>query len=245
MSFPNAPRRGKDDTRPDHFAYLRGYKGEELYGHLAGPIIWIELHTSDWGSKPCLRQLTGGELSCAKCKESGPVCKGACGFYHWRDSKPYFLWLDDSKRDEYDALRWLDKLKFGREKIKGSPVWVQKCFEQERSFASTRPQCRQPADLTESLLTIFGDTALSLWYRATHGRSDTAVSLPPVAKPAPAPVAKSAPVGDPMYRGAHRLVDAAIIASDGVDAATEEIMRRARGAKPSRNGKHKPPGDQE
>lgn len=242
MSFPNAPRRGKEDARPDHFAYLRGYKGEELYGYVAAPLIWIELHTSDWGSKPCLKALTKGELKCGKCKDSHPVCKGALGFYHWKDYKPYFLWMDESKRDDYDALRWLDKVKFGREKIKGAPVWAQKCFEQERSFASTRPQCRQPADLTESLLRIFDDNALTLWYRQTHGAGDNALSLPEKPEPAPGPKPKKVKLPAAKVAEDQAVAEEMKRSGDPYDAVIARLRERMGGLAPSANGKHKPKG---
>jgi hypothetical protein len=243
MSFPNAPRRGKDNSRPEHFAYLKGYKGEELYGYLAGPVVWLELHTSDRGSQPCLHLLTGGELSCSKCKYGEPSRKGALGFYHAKDWKPYFVWVDESREDIYAGFRWLAKLKFGREKLKGSPVWAALCLSQHDEFPTTDPRRKKPIDLTESLLRIFADDALTLWYRGSHGLSDRGVSLPKGTavkddgepySPALQAAAKrhGADVLPPGVRGIETDVDAEFLRG---------LQDRAR--KPSKNGKHPPPGE--
>lgn len=234
MSFPNAPRRGKDQSRPEHFAFLRGYKGEELYGYFAGPIIWLELHTSDQGSKPCLHLLTAGELSCPKCKYGEPARKGACGFYHWKDWKPYFLWVDDSRDDVYAAFRWGSKIKFGREKTKGSPVWAALCLSQHDEFPTTDPRRKKPVDLTESLLRIFDDAALTLWYRATHGLSDNAMSLPKGV----AVKEDGAPFG-PMHQAAARRFGAPVVPTDPRSVANDLGVEFIQSL-PSRNGKQKP-----
>lgn len=238
MPLPQAPKRGKDPRRPQHFGYLRGYRGEDLYGFLAGPMMWFDLHTSDLGSKPCLEVMTKGELSCSLCKHGAPVCKGACGFYHANDGKPYLLWLDESKRDEYETWRWLSKIKFGREGVKGAPVWAALCLSQEPRYSSTLPERKRPADLTGSLLRMWKLPELDLWYRVTHGVSDNGLSLAPEGNPVPAPKGKGKPPD--MYTAAHRLVDEEIAGANGIDAATEAIKARAggRAAPPSANGKH-------
>ena len=241
MSFPKAPRRGKDQSRPEHFAFLRGYKGEELFGYLAGPLVWLEMHTSDQGSKPCLQLLTNGELSCPKCKFGAPARKGAFPFYHWKDWKPYFLWVDESREDVYDGFRWLAKVKFGREKLKGSPVWAALCLSQHDEFPTTDPRRKRPVDLTESLLRIFDDAALTLWYRATHGGSDNAPSI-----------ADGTAVKDdgkpfsPMNQGAAKRFGARVVPTDPKSIETDLSVEylaalQGRGRKPSKNGKHPPP----
>lgn len=242
MSFPNAPRRGKDRSRPEHFAFLRGYKGEELYGYLAGPMLWLEMHTSDQGSKPCLHLMTGGDLSCPKCKFGEPTRKGALGFYHWKDWKPYFLWVDESREDIYAGFRWLSKIKFGREKVKGSPVWAALCLAQHDEFPTTDPRRRKPADLTESLLRIFDDAALTMWYRTTHGGSDNGLSQRQPPAPEQAGAKRKPAKVDPMYAAAHRKVDAALNGTGSTDDALDQALRRAGAAPPSENGKHPPPG---
>lgn len=240
MSIPNAPRRGKDPSRPEHFAFLRGYKGEELYGYFAGPIIWLEMHTSDQGSKPCMHLLTNGELSCPKCKFGEPARKGACGFYHWRDWKPYFLWVDDSREDIYATFKWQNKIKFGREKLKGSPVWAALCLAQHDEFPTTDARRKKPADLTESLLRIFDDAALTLWYRTTHGASDKPVSLPTGTA-----VKDNGTPYKPEYQAAAKRAGARVIPNDppsiDTDLSVEYLQGiQDRGRKPSKNGKHPP-----
>jgi hypothetical protein len=242
VSFPNAPRRGKESSRPEHFAFLRGYKGEELYGFFAGPIIWLQMHTSDQGSKPCLHLLSGGELSCPKCKYGEPARKGACGFYHWRDWKPYFLWVDDSREDVYEAFRWKHKIKFGREKCKGSPVWAALCLAQHDEFPTTDPRRLRPADLTESLLRIFDDAALTLWYRTTHGASDKPVSLPKGTA-----VREDGTPFSPQMQAAAKRYGAPVRTGDPetieTDLSVDYLQAlQGRDTRPSKNGKHKPEG---
>lgn len=234
MTLPQAPRREGRPRRPTHFRYYPVDPGSTHYGYLAGPLMWFDMHCSDLGSKPCLHELTGGDLGCPKCEHGAPVMKGALGFYHATDLKPYMVWVDESGRDEYEKWLPFRRLKLGRERVKGAPVWAQMCLTQEPVFQSTLPERKVAADLTDSLLRMWKMPDLEWWYRHTHGVSDNAVSPP--APPAP-------PAGHPMYAAAHRMVDEAIAGANGVDDATQKILDRAAASKrkwngkPSKNGK--------
>lgn len=238
MPLPNAPRRGKDDQRPDHFAYAKLDHGDELYGYLAGPVLWVELHQSDYGSKPCLEKLTGGELSCPKCKYGPPVQKGACPFWLVEDHRPYMLWLDDGRREIYDALPWARKLKFAREKLKGAPVWANLCFNQEPLFKSQHPLRQRPVDITRTLLRMWKLPELDLWYAQTHGGSDSPVSLPA----GTAVTDDGRPYTPAMQAAAKRFGADVVPPSDGgagpghVGGALDKALDRAKRAE--RNGKH-------
>lgn len=240
MSLPQAPRRGDGCARSLHFRYLKGYKGEELFAWLAGPVMWFDMHTSDQGSKPCLHRMTGGELTCRYCRYKEPVCKGACGWYHAQDKKPYMLYLDESKRDEYDAFRPFSRIKFGREKVKGAPVWAALCLNQEPAWSSPLPECQRPADLTESLLRIWDLPELVLWYNGTHGAGDTPVSLKQ--KKTADEYAKelvdnvAAGNSSTMEQFAGALVGPA--AAEVIRRRNEQFVRDQQ--KPRRNGKHPP-----
>lgn len=242
MTLPNAPRRGKDEQRRDHFGYARLPHGDEMYGYLAGPILWVEVHQSDFGSKPCLVKLTGGELSCPKCKYGAPVQKGACPFWLLDSHTPHMVWLDDGRREVYDALAWARKLKFRREKLKGAPVWAHLCISQEPLFKSEHPFRKGPVDITRSLLTMWKMPELDMWYALTHGRSDTAVTPPPPPEPPPPPKKKKRGAKEPsVYDGAHVVAEEMRASGDDYDTVIRRLKERM-GALPSPNGKHEPEG---
>lgn len=241
MTLPNAPRRGKDNARPDHFAYCELKHGDEQIGYLAGPILWMEIHQSDFGSKPCLEKLTGGDLSCSRCKYGKPVQKGACPWWHAETHTPHMYWLDDGRREVYEAITWARKLKFRREKIKGAPVWAHVCLNQEPLFKSEHPCRKGPADITRSLLTMFKLPELDMWYAQTHGLSVNAVSQE---KPKTQDDYEREVV-EAIKRGDHSTVEAYLGMLVGPAAARVLKMRNqafVNGTlKPSKNGKHKPP----
>lgn len=237
MTLPNAPRRGQEDARPDHFGYFKLLKGEEVFAYLAGPVLWLEMHQSDYGSKPCLEKLTGGELTCAKCKYGPPVQKGACPWWHADDHKPYMFWLDEGLRDVYDAIPWARRLRFRREKAKGAPVWAHVCLNQDPLFRSTHPLRRGPVDITRSLLRMWKMPELDMWYGLTHGSSDSALS--PESEPRQS---NGRPFGPMTKAAAEKYSEGIGQGGEGADHK-QKNERFARGARsPSANGNHKPTG---
>lgn len=242
MSFPNAPKRGKSGARPDHFAYYPLDKGKDVYGYLAGPVLWLEMHCSDLGSKPCLDKLTGGELSCPWCVYGEPKQKGACPWWHSDDHTPHMVWLDDGRRDVYDDFKWARRLKFSRDRVDGAPVWAMVCLGQEPRFKSDHPHRQGPQDITRSLLRMFKTPALDLWYATTHGRSDNAMSLEPEAPVEP-------PVKGRKVTEWNRFVELGSIgrmegtvAEGTAPSSEEEYRKHGHRDGPSSNGKHKPTG---
>lgn len=242
MTLPQAPRREGRRRRPAHFRYYPVDPGTTHYGYLAGPVMWFEMHCSDLGSKPCLHELTAGDLGCPKCEFGEPVTKGALGFYHATDLKTYMVWVDESGRDEYDKWPPFRRIKLGRERVKGAPVWAQMCVSQEPVFQSSLPERKVAADLTDSLLRMWKMPDLEWWYRHTHGQSDNAVSLP-----------EGTAVGDdgkpfsPMNQAAAKRAGARVVPSDprtiGADLdALSPAALAARAPQPSKNGKHPPKG---
>lgn len=241
-SLPQAPKRGKDPRRPQHFGYLPIAKGEKVTGYLAGPVQWFDMHTSDLGSKPCLELMTDGALSCPYCADDVPVVKGACPFYHSTAHKPHMVWLDEGDRDKVEKFRFLLRVQFWREKYKGAPLSVEPCLSQEPEFFSTLPEKNRAADVGESLLRMWKMPHLTAWFRGGSPDSDNAVSTGRApaadrkpAKPRPGRV-------DPMYAAAHRKVDAAMNGTGATDDALDRLLKRGAAAPPSQNGKHPPPG---
>lgn len=243
MSLPQAPKRGKEPRRPQHFGYLPIAKGEKVTGYLAGPVQWYDMHTSDLGSKPCLELMTDGALSCPLCADDVPAVKGACPFYHSTAHKPHMVWLDEGDRDKVEKFRFLLRVQFWREKYKGAPLSVEPCLSQEPEFFSTLPEKNRAADVSDSLLRMWKLPHLVAWFRAGSPAGDTALSQIPPAPPA-APGGKKKPAKvDPMYAAAHRKVDAAMNGTGSTDDALDRALNRAGVPAPSPNGKHPPPGE--
>lgn len=224
MRIPSTPRRTGARNKPVHFSYVSTERGQPYDAYLAGPVWWGPLHMLR-PSKPCVYELTGGQVACRFCgagKARVAVVKGWVPLYRRLDNTAICVPVDEVQRDHLDALKLHTKVTVGRERGKGVGVWVRASLNQEPAFASSLPECNAPADITESLITMWSLPEVSAFFG--RGRSsDTAVSLD--APPVPS-AAVPAPVADRMN------------APPVVDDALDRLLKHAKRAERNGDGKH-------
>lgn len=147
MRIPSTPRRTGARNKPVHFSYVSTERGQPYDAYLAGPVWWGPLHMLR-PSKPCVYELTGGQVACRFCgagKARVAVVKGWVPLYRRLDNTAICVPVDEVQRDHLDALKLHTKVTVGRERGKGVGVWVRASLNQEPAFASSLPECNAPA----------------------------------------------------------------------------------------------------
>ena len=178
MPLPQAPRRGPDDARPIHFAYVPVDRGSAWDAYIAGPTMWFAMHCS-WKSKPCVEEMTRGALTCELCAAGKlATVKGYCPLYRASDARPVCVVVDEEGRDRHERFPLHTRVKVAREKSRGSCVCVTRLLVQEPAYQTTLAERRTSADLTPTLLRMWAIPALAEWYRKRTAESDTPLSLP-------------------------------------------------------------------
>jgi hypothetical protein len=84
--------------------------------------------------------------------------------------------VDEVQRDTLDALDCFTKVVVGRAKGKGAGVYVQPCTNQEPAWTSTLVERQHSADVTTSLLTVWGVQEVTSFFCGA-GASDNVLSL--------------------------------------------------------------------
>lgn len=178
MTIRSTPRRGGDRPRHVHFAYTATDRGGKWEAWTAGSTIWLWVHCS-WKSKPCVAELTGGELVCEFCtRRQIPVVKGYVPLYRCSDAKPVCVIVDEACRDHLEALPHHTRVYVARERTRGSYVTVTRALSQEPAYQSTLPERKIAADITDSLLRMWQMPELIDWHARTQQISDSAVTVP-------------------------------------------------------------------
>ena len=176
-------------------------------------------------SKPCVYEITGGAVACRFCgagKARVAVVKGWVPLYRRLDGLACCVPVDECQRDHLDSLKCFTKVTVGREKGKGVGVWVRSCMNQEPEWSSTLEERTRPADITESLITMWALPEVTGYFgRGASG--DNGVSLDAATnQPATVP----APVADRMSAG------------PAVDGAVKRLLDHAKKAERNGNGAH-------
>ena len=179
MSLPQIPPRRGDNPRHVYFTYVGCDRGYTFEAWTAGPTMWFAMHPST-KSKPCLEEMTSGKLACPFCRAGKlAMVKGYVPLYRSADAKPVMVVVDEAVRDKVDRIDTFTRVKVGREKSRGSTVWVTPLILQEPHWQSTLPERQRAADLTFTLLRMWQIPELQDWYnKQPRLHSDTAVSLP-------------------------------------------------------------------
>jgi len=234
--LPQAPRRGNDNPRCEHFTYVSTPHGYSWNGWIAGPVHWLWVHPKKAGTTPCMRMLTGEEYTCSKCSALNvPLVKGYLPLYRQTDAKPVFVICDEAIRDTLDAFRLHTRVLVGRERTLGSGVYVALCLDDKPRFQSTLPQRQKPVDLTPTLLRVFKSAELIDWYKCTHGLGEV---VPQVAT---SPEMKQEV--QTIEEDDSRLIGNDVLGKWIAKLPKEQqdkIRERRRNAEPSKNGAHKP-----
>lgn len=245
-------RRGKpserDTSRAEQFAYTKTVSGAKPWaGWMACDPYWCECHTSDTGTKPCLKWITSGALPCPRCRPFVvPTWLAYCGVYREQDNKPVCVIVHESAADLLADLTYPHYVMVGREHGDTASVYIRRAL-QPQPLRSLRVSRSRPADLAASLLTMWGIAELTAWYMAQPRSSDTAVSLPNgiAVKDDGAPYGPMSQAA--AKRAGAKVVDEAPAPADGSgtvpDPGYEKIVNRLKAnAKPSTNGHPKPKG---
>lgn len=220
-------------NRHVHFGYVSTAPGKPWHAWCAGPCYWCIAHTAG-RSKPCLRWLTGGALSCPRCaapKEPEEI--GYQPLYRDIDGRPVMVIVHSYSREQVDALKFRQQVIVGRGLDPADPVMVSAVPGKQAWYHSTLAERQVPADLTDTLLRVWQIPELVAWYRA---QSDTAVSLTPddVRRSDGKPF-------DPMHAAAARRfappAAAPTAAGELFDGTLSGALARTKSAET--NGKHK------
>lgn len=173
MTLPSAPKRGEGTPRRVHFTYTSTAGGSSYHAYIAGPTIWLYMHPNRDGSKPCLHELTDGQLVCqCDARPLIPVMKGWVPLYRESDYKPICVPVNEESRDHLDTLALHTRVVVARERSRGSAVTVVRALSHMPIFATTIPERRVAADLTTTLLFMFKMPELIDWYQRTQSRAD-------------------------------------------------------------------------
>jgi hypothetical protein len=224
MRIPSTPRRTGARSKPVHFSYVSVERGQPFDAYLAGPVWWGYLHMLK-PSKPCVYEITGEQVACRFCggpRAPVPLMKGWVPLYRRIDGLACCVPVDEAQRDEIDALKCFSKVTVGRGRGKGVGVWVQACLNQEPEWSSSLPERCVPADITESLITMWALPEVTSFF-ARPVSSDKPVS--PV-KVEPVAADDDPSTSDPLD------------ARGGVDGAIRRALGRAKQAERNGDGKH-------
>lgn len=160
-------------SRRTHFAYVETPPKQQWHAWIAGPTHWFQCHDVNRHTKPCLHDITGGELRCPWCLSIGePADTGYVPLYKQDNGKPVMTVVHAYSREQVDQLKLHQRVLVGRGIAKGDGVYVVLQLNQEPRYQSTLPERLRPADLTETLLRVWGIPDLIAWHCRATGRSD-------------------------------------------------------------------------
>lgn len=230
MGLPQA-RAGDGARNPRvHFAYVSTSHGKNWHAWIAGPCHWFHCH-SKGKTKPCLYEMTGGEMGCDRCDAAQP-CEvvGYQPLYRELDSKPVMVIVHEYTREVLDGLRLHARVTVGRGDSASDGVYVVPALKAEPRFQTTLQHRMVPADLTETLLRVWKIPELEQWYRQTHG----------AAKPPETQKSDGKPFSPWTRKAAQRASTGPL--NEELDDVMARIKMRSKGLpEPSSNGKHDPP----
>jgi len=236
MKLPQVPPGGGGTPKRTHWTYVRTEGGAKPWqAWIAGPCHWYQCHGKG-KTKPCLRWMTCDILACPRC-EAGQQSEetGYQPLYREADGKPVMVIVHEYSRESIDRLKLHASVHVGRGEDKSDGVWIAPTLKQER-YTSSLPERLRPADLTCSLLKLWGIPELVEWFV----RMDESEPKP-AAPPAPGPEPKQSngkPFSGP-YRAAARKYSAP---AESNPKALDDVMRSITekfGVNPSTNGDHK------
>jgi len=226
---------GGGEKRRVHFVHLPTRNNQTWHAHVAGPCHWYTCHTKG-RTKPCLHWLTDGELVCERCASTTPPEDiGYQPLFREVDGRPCFVVVHDYSREKIDQLRFHSRVIVGRGAEQSDGVYVIPALNARPLYETSREEFRREADLTETLLRVWGLPELIEWYHRTQ-RVPASSPVPPVA-----PAKKSAKPVDPMYVAAHErwtpdTVPESTSGEEAIQAAADRAALRA-AQSPHANGK--------
>jgi len=236
MRVPSTPRRTGARRKKVHFQYVPTERGQPWEAYIAGPTWWGFLHMLK-PSKPCVFELTAGQIACRFCGTGTArvaVEKGWVPLYRRSDGFACMVPVDEVLRDVIEPLPTFTKVVVGKEKGKVVSVFVRPATNQEPKWEHSLPERMEPADVTESLLTVWALPELVSYFSAA---SDNAVSLTPRDR-GEVVAADAGGATSGSEKGITPYVPVGGARPVEVDPILERLNLHARDVKPSTNGKH-------
>jgi hypothetical protein len=187
--FPRQdPQKGQKSSRT--WTYTKVIPKRGYYGHLAGPVEWVQCHFY-YRSIPCYHEMTQGKIECPWCKKAPRIdWVGYVPF--WEESgKPMVSAVREYARDKLLSLKTYDPIIVLKGESKFDPVFVTR-YAGKDPMVPPRDGSKDPVDIREWLLKLWKEQPLCEW--AATLSSDTPVSQPPAAE--------VNPVRDPMVKSA-------------------------------------------
>jgi hypothetical protein len=238
MSFKQAGR--PEDGRPVsvHWAYQRTLEGTKWIGYSAGPASWYECHEINKKTKPCADALTSHEVSCRFCAGgSVPLVRGFVPLFRADTGTPVFVIVPENGRELIEDIPHHARVLIERKAGIGEPVSVIRTPSPEPRFHTRVEWKMRYADITASLVKIWGVEELAIWYAQVNR-----CEVPKAKKKASAepPVKSDGKPFSPMLEAAARRYD-----NDSGDPFADVVNRiTQKHAKlpPHDNGKPKPKG---
>jgi hypothetical protein len=162
------PGRGGKGGRV-HFTYTPTGFGQQWHAFIAGPCAWFECHTRG-KTKPCLAEVTGGELVCPLCASPHPTEQvGYQPLYRELDGKPVMVVVHESVREVVDSHKLHARVLIGREMAETDGVYVIRPLKSGKPFTSTLAARQKEADVIPTLLRVWNIGALQEWAARQEG----------------------------------------------------------------------------
>jgi hypothetical protein len=242
MTLPSAPRDpGRSRRKPRHFGYEGCELGRQWSAFKAGAALWLHVHGS-MRSKPCLREITRGEVGCEYCEKGLEAqVKGYVPVYREMDYKPCCVVVKEEIRDVVDDIPLHARLTVGRGRAATDPIYITRALRSDNPFVPLNAEQQAAVDVTESVLRLLKNPLLRSWYEHTHGLRDKPTSVPPAVEEGK----YFAEHLDNLSNGKHSKLDTYAGALLG-DAVGDVLRQRgltdppADPKPPGKNGKHKP-----
>lgn len=158
---------GKGTLR-DNWSFVSPKAGEQWLAYLAGSPWWYLCHTVEGRkSKPCLHELTDGQLKCPMCPK--PVeWLGYTPLYAESSHRPVVVGLRKHSQEPVSKIPRCARVLVARPKGKFAPVEVT-AHGSER-YVTSRDDRQSAPDLTDFLLTIWKLPVIDLWVSRNASR---------------------------------------------------------------------------
>ena len=174
-------------------------------------------------------------MACPFCDQPKPAAwLGYLPLYRECDAKPVVIVLWEDMRERANDLALHERIVIGREKQKGDMTWIQPAMEKGPAYTSSLAYRMRKQDVTDSLLTMWAQPALTSWYRklpATKGPAMREVKAHGWSSKKPTTGKK--PEVSAMYVAAMKRAEQLGKPTDSLEDIMPFILPR-----PSTNGKH-------
>lgn len=201
MPIPQQTPGGGPEGTATQFRYVGTDCGTRWTAYVAGKCHWFKCHTRG-RTKPCLHVMTDGYLACTRCDPERPaVDVGYLPLYREVDLRPVMVLVYVDQLDSVNALKLHQRVTIGRENQQSDSTWVGPAMTKGAMFYSTLRERYRDADLTQTLLKLWGIPELVAWYNTTHGAGQKPMK-PAATTTEEAPKKKKREEVSPMMRAA-------------------------------------------